>query len=380
MARRPLGWKVVEDVNQKKFSNGGVIVVEDDLDVIHFDNSFDLALSTSLNDLDFATLHIDGPSIDVDAPPDIIDVDEYDDIIDDEDAFPHDLADSDNEDLVNVDDDDGVAMSADVARGHDDDGGGDDHHPPHQIGGGCQGHLKTQPGRQESRQDAYPQGNQEPQIKEDHGSIWPTGGPHNIEEERKAGVMGKIRTQLDLKPHVQSNLWPKIKKGVEQHLAKIYTDNKSALKANHWVKNPEDGTYDVEAIKSRLPANISAADWDEQIRFWSDPKNMARYGELPDSRDEMQRLQALGEYTDDQIMVIVRKDKQRRHIPGVGKVLTGRGKDVLDVVMSDDKISQLLTHLQSQHDVRSDSGSGAGGDDESGDNEDADEDEEDKDS
>ncbi|GJV77208.1 hypothetical protein Tco_1508792 [Tanacetum coccineum] len=103
-------------------------MVEDDYDVIHFDNSSDLTLSTSLNDLDFATLHIDGQSIDVDAPPDIIVVDEDDDIIDDEDALPHELADSDDEYLVNVDDDDDdvSVMSTDVARGHDGDGGGDD--------------------------------------------------------------------------------------------------------------------------------------------------------------------------------------------------------------------------------------------------------------
>ncbi|GJS08730.1 gag-pol polyprotein [Tanacetum coccineum] len=106
MARRPPNWKVVKDVNHKKFSNGGVIVVEDDHDVIHFDNSSNLALSTSLNDLDFATLHIDSQSMDVDAPPDIIDVDEDDDSINDEDALPHDLANSDDEDLVNVVDDD----------------------------------------------------------------------------------------------------------------------------------------------------------------------------------------------------------------------------------------------------------------------------------
>ncbi|GJV53955.1 hypothetical protein Tco_1449696 [Tanacetum coccineum] len=109
MARRPLGWKVVEHVSHKKFSNGGVIVVEDDPDVIHVDNSSDLALSTSLNDLEIAALHIDGQSIDVDAPPDIIDVvDEDDDIIDEEDPIPHDLADSDDEDLANLDIDDGV--------------------------------------------------------------------------------------------------------------------------------------------------------------------------------------------------------------------------------------------------------------------------------
>nr|GEX16335.1 hypothetical protein [Tanacetum cinerariifolium] len=39
---------------------------------------------------------------------DIIDLDEDDDIINDEDALPHDLAYSDDEDIVNVDDDDGV--------------------------------------------------------------------------------------------------------------------------------------------------------------------------------------------------------------------------------------------------------------------------------
>nr|GEU44548.1 hypothetical protein [Tanacetum cinerariifolium] len=91
--------EVVEHVNPKKFLDEGVIVVDEDPDVIHFDNSFDLPLSTSLNDLDNATLHIDGQSTEVDASPDIIDLDEDDDIIDDEDALPHDLADSDDEDL-----------------------------------------------------------------------------------------------------------------------------------------------------------------------------------------------------------------------------------------------------------------------------------------
>nr|GEW75054.1 hypothetical protein [Tanacetum cinerariifolium] len=98
--------KVVEHVNHKKFFDEGVIVVEDDHDIIHFNNSSDLSLSTSLNDLDNATLHIDGQSTEVDAPPYIIDFFyEDDDIIDDEDALPHDLADYDEQDLINVDDD-----------------------------------------------------------------------------------------------------------------------------------------------------------------------------------------------------------------------------------------------------------------------------------
>ncbi|GJZ02236.1 hypothetical protein Tco_0520197 [Tanacetum coccineum] len=103
--------KVVEHVNHKKFFNRGVIVVENEPDIIHLDNSSDLPPSTSGNDLDNVTfyidLHIDGESTEVDAPPDIIDVPgEDDDISDDEDPLPHDLADSDVEDLIN--DDDGV--------------------------------------------------------------------------------------------------------------------------------------------------------------------------------------------------------------------------------------------------------------------------------
>nr|GEU97084.1 hypothetical protein [Tanacetum cinerariifolium] len=98
-------WRVIEHVNHKKFFDGGVIVVEDDPDIIHFNNSSDLPLFTSLNDLDNEIFHIDGQSTEVDAPPDIIDVvDEDDDITDDEDALPHDLVDYDNKDLINVDD------------------------------------------------------------------------------------------------------------------------------------------------------------------------------------------------------------------------------------------------------------------------------------
>nr|GEV24959.1 hypothetical protein [Tanacetum cinerariifolium] len=130
--------KVVEHVNHKKFSGGGVIVIEEDPDVIHFHNSSDLSLFTSLNDLGNATLHIDGQSTKVDAPSNIIDLDEDDDIIDDENALPHDLADSDDEDLVNVDVD-GVDMSTDVAWGHGGDGGGDDRPPTHHIPTGCWG-------------------------------------------------------------------------------------------------------------------------------------------------------------------------------------------------------------------------------------------------
>nr|GEV94977.1 hypothetical protein [Tanacetum cinerariifolium] len=78
--------------------------------------------------------------------------------------------------------------------------------------------------------------------------------------EQKARVFEKIETQFDLTPHMQSELWPEIRKGIDQHLAKIYTDNKSSLKRDYWVKSLDDETYDVEAIRSQHLANISAKD------------------------------------------------------------------------------------------------------------------------
>ncbi|GJT95981.1 RNA-directed DNA polymerase, eukaryota [Tanacetum coccineum] len=297
--------------------------LEDDPDVIHVDNSSDLALSTSLNDLEIAALHIDGQSIDVDAPPDIIDVvDEDDDIIDEEDPIPHDLADSDDEDLVNLDIDDGVnVMSADVARGHGGDGGGDDRPPPYQVPTGCGGCLGNRgkgtrkpnlggrrAGRPHTRQETRNLGLKAITDKSgpvpirfevndretlmplgDHAAHWanylgelvrelPLHYPswRQMSPERKAGVVAKIGTQFDLRPHMESDRWPKIYAGIQQHLQKIYNGKKVALKERYWVPNPEDGTYDVERIRLQRPSHISEVDWDAQIAFWNDPKNLAR--------------------------------------------------------------------------------------------------------
>nr|GEY06723.1 ribonuclease H-like domain-containing protein [Tanacetum cinerariifolium] len=97
-----------------------------------------LAEFKSFNDLDFVTLNIDGQSTNVDAPPDIIDVDDNNDFIDDEDGVPYDLADFDDEVLTNNDDDDVarllfILMSAMVAHCHGGDGGDDGPSRPPQL-------------------------------------------------------------------------------------------------------------------------------------------------------------------------------------------------------------------------------------------------------
>nr|GEW32099.1 hypothetical protein [Tanacetum cinerariifolium] len=305
MARRPLGWKVIEHVSHKKFLNGGVIVVEDDPDVIHVDNSSDLALSTSLNDLEITALHIDGQPIDVDAPLDIID---------------------------------GTRKP--------------------NLGGRRAGRLYT---RQETRKLGLKtitdksgpvpirfevEDRETLMPLSDHAAHWanylgelvrelPLHYPswRQMPPERKARVMAKIG--FDLRPHMESDRWPQINAGIQQHLQKIYND------------------------------------WDAQLAFWNDPKNLARAAQNKQNRakskvvcrqgsrsiaafrdmhmetsatteypslihtfflthtvggDEMLRVQSLGSntltgvpYTEDEIMAIVCGGKQRGHIPGVGQ-------------------------------------------------------------
>ncbi|GKC58339.1 hypothetical protein Tco_1085937, partial [Tanacetum coccineum] len=101
--------------------------------------------------------------------------------------------------------------------------------------------------------------------------------------ERKAGVVAKIRTQFDLRPHMEFDRWPQIYAGIQQHLQKIYNGKKAALKERHWVPD-EDGTYDVERIRRERPLHISEVDWDAQIAFWNDPKNLARAAQNKQNR------------------------------------------------------------------------------------------------
>ncbi|GJX12164.1 hypothetical protein Tco_0202023 [Tanacetum coccineum] len=162
--------------------------------------------------------------------------------------------------------------------------------------------------------------------------------------ERKARVVAKIETQFDLRPYMEFDRWPQIYAGIQQHLQKIYNGKKAALKERYWVLD-EDGTYDVERIRRGCPSHISKVDWDAQIAFWNDPKNIARAAQNKKKTGKEQgrnatripaiaalRLQGLGSntstgvpYIEDEILAIVREGKQRGHIFGVGRVLLGQG-------------------------------------------------------
>ncbi|GKC66238.1 hypothetical protein Tco_1098836 [Tanacetum coccineum] len=165
---------------------------------------------------------------------------------------------------------------------------------------------------------------------------------------------------------MESDRWPQIYAGIQQHLQKIYNGKKAALKERYWVPE-EDGTYDLECLRRGRPSYISEVNWDAQLAFWNDPKNLARAAQNKQNRAkskvmetsatrEYRRLihslfltlllvayslkprgqalllQSLGSntstgvpYIEDEIMAIVRGGKQRGHIPGVGRVLPGQG-------------------------------------------------------
>ncbi|GJR75087.1 hypothetical protein Tco_0087452 [Tanacetum coccineum] len=242
--------------------------VEDDPDIIHFDNSSDLPLSTSLNDLDNATLHIDGQSMEVDAPPDIIDVvDQDDDITDDEDTLPHDF-------------------STDVAWSHGGDGGGEDRPPPHHVPSGCMGCFanrgtgKRNPnlgGRAAGRLNTRDK-TQNLFLKEITDKKSPVPIRFELRDKQTLMPLGPKRaegtdigTQFDLRPHTESPDWREINAGIQQHLQKAYNTNK----AQHGVIDPTTGTYNVEKIRRTRLEDITAEEWDKYIQFWNDPRNIA---------------------------------------------------------------------------------------------------------
>nr|GFB88640.1 hypothetical protein [Tanacetum cinerariifolium] len=179
-----------------------------------------------------------------------------------------------------------------------------------------------------------------------------------------ANYLGEL-TQFDLRPHMESDRWPQIYAGIQQHLQKIYNGKKAALKQRYWVPE-EDGSYDLEGIRRARPSHTSESDWDAQLAFWNDPKNLARATQNKQNRaksnvvcrqgsrsitafrDMHMETLATREYPSliytffmthtvgdvfldpedkalyDEIMAIVRGGKQRGHIPGVGRVLPGQ--------------------------------------------------------
>nr|GFC70508.1 hypothetical protein [Tanacetum cinerariifolium] len=88
-----------------------------------------------------------------------------------------------------------------------------------------------------------------------------------------ANYLGELVMELPLHYPSWRQMPPERKARV---MAKIGIDNgkKAALKQRYWVPE-EDESYDLEGIRRARLSHISKADWDAQLAFWNDPKNLA---------------------------------------------------------------------------------------------------------
>ncbi|GKB05969.1 hypothetical protein Tco_0834202 [Tanacetum coccineum] len=268
--------------------------------------------------------------------------------------LPHDLADFDDEVLANDDDDD-VVMSATVARGHGGDGGGDDpsRPPPCLIGIGCRGVGGRKATRGGSRQ-----------------------GTHK--ETRNLGLKKVTDEHSPLKIRFEFN-----DKGMMLHLSENFTRwnnlqhfDLTPTSAPSFGKNQE-GHQSVYGQDPDLPqtthrhSGICKLTIGLTLSTLLEPLKMLKTGQRARSfagRDpahwlssEIIRWRAPRPmsantptgvpYTEDQIMAMVRKGKQRGNIPGVGVVLAGQGRDAISIdeprgTYTDAKIDEIKEHVQ----------------------------------
>nr|GEX79262.1 putative RNA-directed DNA polymerase [Tanacetum cinerariifolium] len=167
-----------------------------------------------------------------------------------------------------------------VAWSHGDNGEVEDRPPPHHVPSGCMGCFANRgKGKQKPNLGDRAAGRLNTRDKTRNLSlkdITDTKGPVPIQFElrNKQTVMplgdhaahwsifiGEVirdvplyypswlKTQFDLRPHMESPNWTEINAGIQQHLQKAYNTNKAAFKAQHWVIDPTTETYNVEKIR-----------------------------------------------------------------------------------------------------------------------------------
>nr|GEU97552.1 F-box domain, leucine-rich repeat domain, L domain-like protein [Tanacetum cinerariifolium] len=235
-----------------------------------------------------------------------------DDITDDEDAIPPDLAESNNEDLINVDDDGVDKMSADIARSHDGDDGGEDRPSPHHVPNGCmscfanRGPISIQ-FELHDKQTVMPLG--------DHAAHWSSyieevirGVPLyypswlKVPKERKAALItdiGTPRPGLTMSRRSGGNVLRTLR------LA-------SGISILSFGMIPGTLPEPLKIGQNRAKSTVISR---------QESRSLAR---LRDEMEEMRRLEAMGTYTDDKINLLDRGGNQRGHIAGVGRVLSAR--------------------------------------------------------
>ncbi|GKB32090.1 hypothetical protein Tco_0871491 [Tanacetum coccineum] len=147
--------------------------------------------------------------------------------------------------------------------------------------------------------------------------------------EQKAAIMTKIGTQFDLKPHMQSQRWTDINAGIQQHLQKLNQVRAAQNRQNRSKSMVicRQGSRSLARLQDHMMESSSTREYPSLIHTFFITHTVGRVF----MRDEDRALYRLGSntetgvpYTEEEIMAIVRKGKQRGHLFGVGRVLPGR--------------------------------------------------------
>ncbi|GJY85265.1 hypothetical protein Tco_0499291 [Tanacetum coccineum] len=85
-----------------------------------------------------------------------------------------------------------------------------------------------------------------------------------------------LSTQFDLRPHMESDRWPQIYAGIQQHLQKIYNGKEKCVALKKGIGAPEeDGHTDVKKHQIvGVPRDISEVDWMRRLHLGMIPKNL----------------------------------------------------------------------------------------------------------
>ncbi|GJU71334.1 hypothetical protein Tco_1262739 [Tanacetum coccineum] len=149
---------------------------------------------------------------------------------------------------------------------------------------------------------------------------------HKIEEEKKAGVLGRLMQHFDLTPRIRSKLWPKIKKGI----GSAYGQDPDLPRTSS--RHSGIHRLTIGLTQSTLPEPLKVLKTGQRARSYVG-REPTHWLSFEISREDMSINEPRGTYIDADVDEIKEDSKRIR------KELSLLRK----VARSDDRVSQLLT-------------------------------------
>ncbi|GJY11044.1 hypothetical protein Tco_0379229 [Tanacetum coccineum] len=268
-------WRVVQQAYHRKIWHREEI----EPDVIHDQNSCDIALSANLDDITHTRLSRASQSTEVDniqasvSDDDdfIIDVDEDEDVL----VIDSDIdgSESDNNQCEG-----GYYMALVLRHGRDPGGNdqppGPSRRPPH---GGCQGSGRGKKGRSKTTLIAFRKIWDDNEKKflpinfDSHdGETWK---PAKVEDQFKTNIWPEIQIYIDMAPHLTGPKRKHVKNAIDAICAECYRYHKYRFKRDEFVK--KDGYKHPDVLRAK-PPKMPIDEWNRHISFFLQPNQMKK--------------------------------------------------------------------------------------------------------